>query len=96
MRLLFLTPQFPVPPTQGAAIRNSHLIAGLAARHEVTLITFAPPGDLTPPPPSLAGKGESLAPLPQGEGPGVRSPGRGSDSPLSQGEGAGERSPGRR
>ncbi|HUS14375.1 MAG TPA: glycosyltransferase, partial [Chloroflexia bacterium] len=41
VRLLFLTPQFPFPPTQGAAIRNSHLIAGLAARHEVGLLTFA-------------------------------------------------------
>src|SRR5690348_15504319 len=42
MRLLFLTPQLPFPPRQGAAIRNSHLIAGLAAHHAVSLLTFAP------------------------------------------------------
>ena len=45
MRVLFLTPQLPFPATQGAAIRNSQLIAGLAARHAVTLLTFAPPGE---------------------------------------------------
>ncbi|HMA34544.1 MAG TPA: glycosyltransferase [Chloroflexia bacterium] len=44
MRLLFLTPQLPFPATQGAAIRNRHLIAGLALDHEVALLTFAPPG----------------------------------------------------
>ncbi len=47
MRLLFLTPQLPFPATQGAAIRNSQLIAGLAERHAVTLLTFAPPGEAT-------------------------------------------------
>ena len=30
----------PYPPRQGAAIRNWHLIRGLAARHEVSLLTF--------------------------------------------------------
>jgi glycosyltransferase involved in cell wall biosynthesis len=44
VRLLFLTPQLPFPPTQGAAIRNSHLIAGLSRRHAVDLLTFAPAG----------------------------------------------------
>lgn len=42
MRILFLTPQIPYPPHQGAAIRNFNLIAHLAARHTVDLITFAP------------------------------------------------------
>ena len=42
MHLLFLTPQLPFPPTQGAAIRNSALLAGLAAGHTVDLLTFAP------------------------------------------------------
>src|SRR4051794_5038984 len=43
MRLLFLTPQLPFPPVQGAAIRNCHLIAGLAGGHAVHLLTFASP-----------------------------------------------------
>lgn len=43
MRLLFLTPQLPYPPQQGTAIRNYHLIASLAARHEVSLLSFAEP-----------------------------------------------------
>ena len=42
MELLFLTPQMPYPPRQGAAIRNWHLIAGLAREHAVTLCTFGP------------------------------------------------------
>jgi sugar transferase (PEP-CTERM/EpsH1 system associated) len=40
MKLLFLTPQMPYPPRQGAAIRNWHLLSRLAARHEVALLTF--------------------------------------------------------
>ncbi|MGH2524626.1 MAG: glycosyltransferase, partial [Anaerolineales bacterium] len=44
MNLLFLTPQLPYPPHQGTAIRNWGLIKGLAARHTVTLLSFAEPG----------------------------------------------------
>lgn len=40
MRLLFLTPQFPYPPHKGTTMRNYYLIAGLAARHEVDLLTM--------------------------------------------------------
>lgn len=40
MHLLFLTPQLPYPPNKGTAIRNYGLIAGLAARHEIDLLTF--------------------------------------------------------
>ena len=40
MRILFLTPQFPYPPHKGTTLRNYHLIAGLAARHEIDLLTF--------------------------------------------------------
>jgi glycosyltransferase involved in cell wall biosynthesis len=39
-RILFLTPQFPYPPEQGTAIRNYNLIAGVAKRHEVGLLSF--------------------------------------------------------
>jgi glycosyltransferase involved in cell wall biosynthesis len=63
MRLLILTPQLPFPALQGAAIRNSHLIRELAARHHVSLLTFAsgdmPPGDWRAP---------HLPPLPGAEG----------------------------
>ena len=59
MRLLFLAPQLPFPPAQGAAIRNSRLIAGLAEAHAVSLITFAPPGV---PPGRWAG--DRLPPIP--------------------------------
>ncbi len=41
VRLLFLTPQMPYPPHKGTAIRNYNLIAGLAARHAIDLLTFA-------------------------------------------------------
>ena len=39
MRLLFLTPQFPYPPHKGTTLRNFNLIAGLAARHEIDLLS---------------------------------------------------------
>ncbi|MBI5566573.1 MAG: glycosyltransferase [Chloroflexi bacterium] len=39
MRLLFLTPQFPYPPHKGTTLRNYNLIAGLAARHEIDLLS---------------------------------------------------------
>ncbi len=40
-RILFLTPQMPYPPEQGAAIRNYNLIVQVAAQHEVALLSFA-------------------------------------------------------
>jgi polysaccharide biosynthesis protein PslH len=42
-RVLILTPQFPYPPHQGTTIRNFNLIAGLARRHEVHLLSFGDP-----------------------------------------------------
>jgi polysaccharide biosynthesis protein PslH len=48
-RILILTPQLPYPPhsltgrSQGTTIRNFHLIAGLARRHSVDLLTFITP-----------------------------------------------------
>jgi glycosyltransferase involved in cell wall biosynthesis len=45
-RILFLTPQLPIPPqaltglSQGTIIRNFNLIAGLTKRHVVDLVTF--------------------------------------------------------
>ncbi len=40
-RILFLTPQLPYPPQQGTAIRNYNLMAQVAKRHEVHLLSFA-------------------------------------------------------
>jgi sugar transferase (PEP-CTERM/EpsH1 system associated) len=44
-RILVLTPQFPYPPHQGTTIRNYNLIAGLALRHEVHLLSFGHPAE---------------------------------------------------
>ncbi|MCX7681524.1 MAG: glycosyltransferase [Anaerolineae bacterium] len=49
MRILFLTPQVPYPPRQGAALRNWGLISGLALRHEITVLSFYEPGPFPPP-----------------------------------------------
>jgi sugar transferase (PEP-CTERM/EpsH1 system associated) len=43
MRLLLLTPQLPYPPHQGTSLRNFNLIAQLAQRHRVCLLTFLEP-----------------------------------------------------
>ena len=49
-RILILAPQTPVPPAaltgavQGTTIRNYNLLAGLARRHTVDLVTFLAPG----------------------------------------------------
>jgi sugar transferase (PEP-CTERM/EpsH1 system associated) len=40
-RLLFLTPDLPYPPHQGAALRTYNLIKNLAPRHEIHLLSFA-------------------------------------------------------
>lgn len=50
-RILILTPQLPIPPqaltgtSQGTTIRNYHLIAGLAKRHTIDLVSFRAPDD---------------------------------------------------
>ncbi len=44
MNLLFLLPQPPYPPRQGTALRNWGLIKHLAARHAVTVLSFADEG----------------------------------------------------
>ena len=40
MQLLLLTPQLPYPPHQGTSLRNYNLIAQLAKRHQVCLLSF--------------------------------------------------------
>ncbi len=39
--ILVLTPQVPYPPRQGTALRNWGLLQGLAADHQVSLLSFA-------------------------------------------------------
>ena len=45
MKILFLTPQSPYPPRQGAALRNYHLLHHCASEHEVQLLTCLSPQD---------------------------------------------------
>ncbi len=40
MRILLLTPQLPYPPHQGTSLRNFNLIAQLARRHQISLLSF--------------------------------------------------------
>jgi glycosyltransferase involved in cell wall biosynthesis len=42
-RILVLAPQFPYPPHQGTTLRNYNIVAGLAARHKVHLLSFGDP-----------------------------------------------------
>ncbi len=42
-RVLMLTPQLPYPPRQGTALRNWGLLRGLAAHHELWLLSFTAP-----------------------------------------------------
>lgn len=42
MRILFLTPYPPYPPRGGGALRIYNLMRGLAGRHEVRCLSFAP------------------------------------------------------
>jgi sugar transferase (PEP-CTERM/EpsH1 system associated) len=46
-KLLFLTPDLPYPPHQGAAIRTLNLIKNLAPRHEIHLLSFVEEGDIS-------------------------------------------------
>ena len=43
MRILFLTPDVPSPPDQGAKLRSLALIQAAAEHHEVHLLSFHPP-----------------------------------------------------
>jgi len=43
VKIVVLTPQFPYPPHQGTTIRNYNLIAYLAERHAVHLLSFGDP-----------------------------------------------------
>ena len=53
MKILYLTPQSPYPPRQGAALRNYHLLHHCASEHEVHLLTCLSPRDQEWPKPGL-------------------------------------------
>jgi len=53
MKILFLTPQSPYPPRQGAALRNYHLLRHCATKHEVHLLTCLSPQNQHWPEPEL-------------------------------------------
>jgi sugar transferase (PEP-CTERM/EpsH1 system associated) len=46
-KLLFLTPDLPYPPHQGAAIRTLNLIKNLAPRYDIHLLSFVQDRDFT-------------------------------------------------
>jgi glycosyltransferase involved in cell wall biosynthesis len=64
-RVLILTPQFPYPPHQGTTIRNYNLIAGLARRHEVHLLSFGDPQLCQDTPLSQVCRSVQVVPAPQ-------------------------------
>jgi glycosyltransferase involved in cell wall biosynthesis len=45
LKILFLSAWFPTPPDNGSKIRVHNLLRTLAARHEISLLTFAPRGE---------------------------------------------------
>ncbi len=45
MRILFLTPYLPYPPSKGTALRNLYILRGAARSHQVHLLTFARDSD---------------------------------------------------
>ncbi|HDQ34853.1 MAG TPA: glycosyltransferase, partial [Chloroflexi bacterium] len=64
-RILILAPQAPFPPRQGTALRNWGILRGLAAHHELSLLTFAAPDQPQEPAPPLAAALDRCAILPQ-------------------------------
>jgi glycosyltransferase involved in cell wall biosynthesis len=45
MRILFISRWFPYPPNNGSKLRIFHLLRGLTADHQVTLLSFYEPGE---------------------------------------------------
>ena len=65
-KILILTPQFPsYPPHQGTIMRNYHLIAGLAMRHEVHLLSFGDPAQIQGAPVANLCASVQVVPAPQ-------------------------------
>src|SRR4051794_8236698 len=47
MKLLAVSSWFPCPPDNGSKLRAFNLISRLARRHDITLLSFAEPGEET-------------------------------------------------
>ncbi len=67
MNILFLTPQLPYPPHKGTALRNWGLVAGLAERHRVSVLSFVAPGQNPQPAPPLVAACAGVETVPQPE-----------------------------
>ncbi len=63
-KILFLTPDLPYPPHQGAAIRSFNLIKNLAARYEIHLLSFIRGGNTLNRISPLSGYCASIATIP--------------------------------
>lgn len=63
--ILILTPQLPYPPRQGTALRNWGILQGLAAHHEISLLSFASPDQALEPDPHLTAVVERIEVVPQ-------------------------------
>jgi sugar transferase (PEP-CTERM/EpsH1 system associated) len=63
-KVLFLTPDLPYPPHQGAAIRTLNLIKNLAPRYEIHLLSFVQDGDFSRRPEALARYCASIVTVP--------------------------------
>ncbi|MBN1922918.1 MAG: glycosyltransferase [Anaerolineae bacterium] len=64
-RILMLTPQLPYPPRQGTALRNWGILRGLAAQHELWLLSFAAPDQTGEIPEALRSPLKDIAVIPQ-------------------------------
>jgi glycosyltransferase involved in cell wall biosynthesis len=65
MRILFISTWFPYPPSNGSKIRAFQLLRQLAASHEISLVTFADPGDAACAPEELRNVCESIRVVPR-------------------------------
>ncbi len=64
-KILMLTPQVPYPPRQGTALRNWGILRGLAAEHEISLLSFAGPDQPLEPPTEISALVQRVAIVPQ-------------------------------
>ncbi len=63
--ILMLTPQIPYPPRQGTALRNWGLLRGIAAKAELSWLSFAAPDQPLAPPPEITALVTRAAIVPQ-------------------------------
>jgi len=64
MRILFISPWYPLPPDNGAKLRISNLLSALCSRHRVTLIAAHHPAVPPAPPQGVLSQCENIIPVP--------------------------------